>query len=110
MMIYGIGIPLDVTGPPDVDLFGSVERLADALADLEDCVPELKDSTLSADKTTNTVRVEVSIAADSIGDALNQALACIRTAIHTIGDGTPGWENLMTPAEGEYTSREIVPA
>ncbi len=112
-MIFGIGVPLTVmnahSGPPD-DLFEAVESLTEALADLEDCNRSLLDSTLSADKSTNQVVVEVSIEADSIDQALDEGQSCIRAAIHAAGGGTPGWEKSFEDAiaVGEFTTREIV--
>jgi hypothetical protein len=114
-MIFGIGVPLTVqnahSGPLE-DLFEAVESLAEALAELEDCKPNLLDSTLSADKSTNIVVVEVSMEANSIGQALDEGLSCIRAGIHATGGATPGWEKSFEDAVavGEFTSREIISA
>lgn len=114
-MIFGIAVPLTVmnahSGPP-ADLFEAVEALAEALANLEDCKPSLLDSTLSADRSNNLVVVEVSIEADSIGQALDEGLSCIRAGIHATGGGTPGWEKSFddSVAVGHVTTREIISA
>lgn len=105
-MKVGVGIPLRVSCPPE-RFFGSVDRVGDELIDLEACSPELLDSTFSADLEDSSVVVEVSVEAETIGQALDLAVSFVRTAIHAAGAGTPGWENHPPIISGEMTTREI---
>lgn len=105
-MKFGVGIPLHVFCPPE-RFFDSVERVGDALIDLEACSPELLDSTFSANLDDLSVLVEVSVEAKTVGGALDLAVSFIRTAIHAAGDRTPGWESRPPIINGDLTTREI---
>jgi hypothetical protein len=113
-MMFGIGIPLTVRNEVDEipdDLFEGVDKLAEALSDLEECDKSLLDSSLSADKGEGRVIVEVTVDAATLGAAVDKALGSVRAAIHAIGDGTPGWEDTFKDAlDAATVMGEAVPA
>ena len=74
------------------DLPGRVEALADALHDLEDFDPAVEDPDLAARLTDGYVDVQMVIEAGDPAEAMTKALCVLRSAIHAIGDATPGWE------------------
>jgi hypothetical protein len=77
------------------DLTHFDERLDDlmnALLDLEDMDVAIEDPDVAATLTTGLVDVQMIVEADDPADAMVKALCFLRSAIHTIGDATPGWE------------------
>lgn len=92
-MRYGVQIDLHYMTDSSDDLASEVEAVVDHLIDLEACTPGLLDSTVGLDMGARTLEVQITIEADTGGAALDQAVACLRSAIHTAGGSTPGWEN-----------------
>ena len=80
-MKYGLVVPMIVTGGGD-DLLDMADEVTEALANLEECSPELLDCAVSADAGTRTVVVELTVEAESVGKATDLGLSYIRTAIH----------------------------
>ena len=66
--------------------------LMSALLDLEAADPSVVDPDLSADIVSGHVEVQMVIEAGDPAEAMVRALATLRSAIHAIGDATPGWE------------------
>jgi hypothetical protein len=68
------------------------DALADALYELDDSDPDVTDADLTARLTEGRVTASMVIEAGDPAAAATKALCAVRTAIHTIGDATPGWE------------------
>ena len=66
--------------------------MADALYDLDASDPEISDTDVGASLTDGRVTVNMTVEAADPADAGTKALCTVRSAIHTIGDATPGWE------------------
>ena len=49
------------------------------------------DSSVSSDAQRAVVEIEVTVEADDLDDGIARAMAAMRTAIHAVGDATPGW-------------------
>jgi hypothetical protein len=64
----------------------------DALLDLEDADPAITDPDLAANVEIGCVDVQMTVDAEDPAAAMVKALATLRSAIHAIGDATPGWE------------------
>ncbi|MET8985777.1 hypothetical protein ABZW49_10050 [Nonomuraea wenchangensis] len=98
------------------DLTHFDERLEDlmtALLDHEDADPAIEDPDLAATLTTGIVDVQMMVEADDPADAMVKALCFLRTAIHSIGDATPGWETqraVMHVAPADATERLLADA
>lgn len=69
-----------------------VSALADALLDLEDADSAIEDPDIAANLAKGRADVQVSVIAEDPAEAATKALCALRTAIHAIGDATPGWE------------------
>lgn len=41
------------------------------------------------------VEFYVHLPAETVGDAVSRALATVRSALHSLGHGTPGWEGVL---------------
>ena len=77
---------------PLEDFEERVDVLADALHDLEDVDPGIEDPDLAAHLTRGRVDVQMTVEAEDPAEAATKALTTLRTAVHSIGDATPGWE------------------
>jgi hypothetical protein len=69
-----------------------LDPLMETLLDLEEADPDIEDPDLAADLSTGHVDVQMVVEADDPAAAMVKALATLRSAIHAIGDATPGWE------------------
>lgn len=67
-------------------------RLMEALLDQESVDSAIEDPDLAADQMRSCVDVQMIVEADDPAEAMTRALTVLRTAIHAIGDSTPGWE------------------
>lgn len=67
-----------------------VDALADALAEVPDV-----DGDVGANLDTGRVELCMTLPADNRVDALGKAVVAARTAIHTAGGQTPGWEGYL---------------
>ncbi|MGP4056630.1 hypothetical protein ACTWP6_17700 [Mycobacterium sp. 4D054] len=67
-----------------------LDDVADAFADIPDV-----DGDVGADLDAGRVDVCVTVNAESRADAIAKALAAARTAIHTAGGHTPGWDGML---------------
>jgi hypothetical protein len=70
----------------------ALDAHADELMDALDEEPNLVDPDVGMNYEKSTVDVCTMIDAGSEGDALNTALTAVRSVVHRIGTGTPGWE------------------
>lgn len=68
--------------------------LMEALLDLEMTDAAIEDPDIAADVSTGEVDVQMTVEADDPAAAMVKALATLRSAIHAIGDATPGWETV----------------
>jgi len=85
--------------------------LEDALLDLEDVDSAITDPDIAADLIACRVDVQINVIAEDPAEAATKALCTIRTAIHAIGDATPGWETasaVMHVAPADSTDRLAV--
>lgn len=69
------------------------ERAEAVMAELVDLSESgsILDSAVSSDAQGGVVTVEVTVAAEDLDDGIGRAMAAMRTAIHAVGDATPGW-------------------
>lgn len=91
-MKYAIKAALAVRGDFD-DLGDVVEKIADELANLQDCNERLLDFAFGSDSTDSTVEFELTVEADNVDETINVGGSWLRTAIHATGGSTPGWED-----------------
>jgi hypothetical protein len=100
---FGIGIE----GDDAETLRLHADALMQALLDLEECDSNLTDSAVGIDTNAMIVTIELGSVADVWEDAVNLALASIRTAIHVAGGSTPRWLPFPDHPENpvEYTDR-----
>jgi hypothetical protein len=104
-MKFYVELEMDARGPIEEDRF---DALADALYDLDASDPELFDTDLSASLADGRATVTVTVEATDPADAGTKALCAARTAIHSIGDATPGWETtrgVMRVAPADVSDR-----
>jgi hypothetical protein len=90
-----------------------LSKLMDALLDVETCDKAISDPDLAASLNTGDVDVQMTVEADDVAEAATKALCAIRTAIHAIGDATPGWETArgaMSIAPSEVSQRLLADA
>ena len=83
-----------VSGAADLDAHTDV--VMDQLVALED--ERISDADVSVDFSKDSVEISVVAHADSFDEAVEQADAAIRTAIHAAGGSTAGWTRVkFTP-------------
>lgn len=70
------------------------DQLMDHLLAIEEAQPYIQDPDLTATLSTGMVQVSMYIDADDLPDAGQKLVATVRHAIHAIGGGTPGWEQV----------------
>lgn len=84
------------------------DALADALYELDESDSNVTDADLTARLADGRVTASMVVEADDPAAAATKALCVVRTAIHTIGDATPGWETatgVMRIAPADETDR-----
>jgi hypothetical protein len=79
------GLPLGDAG---------LEALADALYELDASDPDLDDMDLTVSGAGGEFFAAMTVDAGEMPAALQKALITLRSAMHGIGQGTPGWEEL----------------
>ena len=83
-------VELHCQGVPAEELEGQLDSIMEALV----AEPGDVDADLSANLAAGTIDFQVSVQADEAGRALTLAQAFVRSALHGVGVGTPGWEHL----------------
>lgn len=73
-----------------VSVHDRAEAVMAHLVELSDAGTIL-DSAVSSDAQRAVVTIEVTVAAEDLDDGIAQSMAAMRTAIHAVGDATPGW-------------------
>lgn len=95
--MYAVRIHLVASGADRLGLQDHVLDLDEHLVELEACNRGLLDwslgTTIIADGTAASIEAEFTIDAPTWGQALDEATALIRTAIHAAGGATPGWDD-----------------
>ena len=89
------------------------DALADALYELDAADPAVSDADLTARLADGRVTAAMVVDAEDPADAATKALCAVRTAIHAIGDATPGWETangVMRIAPAEESGRLLASA
>jgi hypothetical protein len=82
-------VALDARAPISESRFGD---LAEALRALDAGDPEIADVDLDGSLADGCATVTMTVEADDPADAATKALCVARTALHAIGEATPGWE------------------
>jgi hypothetical protein len=88
------------------------DALADALYDIDAGDPAVEDMDLTASLADSRAVVSMMVVADDPAEACVKALCAVRTAIHAIGDATPGWEtesSVMRVAPADIAQRLFDP-
>ena len=83
-------VELQCQGVPAGELEGQLDSIMEALAS----EPGDVDADLSADLSKGKIDFQVSVQADEAGQALSQAQAFVRSALHGVGVHTPGCKHL----------------
>jgi hypothetical protein len=85
------------------------ERVMQELLKLEDCDPDVTDSSVGTDYSDQTVTISVLVFADDEVQGLGKALAVIRSAVHAAGAATPFWPtvNDLVETDVEYQPPQI---
>ena len=73
------------------DLDALTDQLLDALIDVDG----IEDPDVTATLAEGLVEVHATATGPSPSEAVFVAMCGLRTALHTIGQGTPGWEDMM---------------
>jgi hypothetical protein len=89
MTRYYLEITCQVHGASRDTMEDLFEPLAEAVYDLTGVI----DPDLGADMARSRFDFTMAVDADSEVDALRAGLAAVRSALHAIGESTPGWEN-----------------
>ncbi len=79
-----------VRPPVSTSIHERAEAVMAELVELSE-VGTILDSAVSADAQRGIVTVEVTVAASDLDDGIARTMAAMRTAIHAVGDATPGW-------------------
>lgn len=79
------------------DVEAEAEAIMDSLVDLEQVDDRLSSVAVGLDPAAMSLDVEVTVTGADYEDCVNHALVAIRTAIHSAGGATPGWQG---PAAG----------
>ena len=96
MCKYGIRVDLGIRFAREEDcdsVAEQVEVIIEHLIDLEDTDCGLIDSTIGLDLGNRVLDAELTVEAETRGAALDCGVACLRSAIHAAGGGTPEWED-----------------
>lgn len=81
---------------PDPDsLTADLDRVMEALLELEDTDCGIFDSGVAADLAAGEVEISVMAEAATYEKAEEIASSCVRSAIHKAGGATPGWTGLF---------------
>ncbi|MFD5249016.1 hypothetical protein ACFWIW_31040 [Amycolatopsis sp. NPDC058340] len=83
----------------DGDLFGYCDKVMRALLEQERCLDGFVDSAVSADGGRAVMEIEADVSGDDLSHAIAKAHAAVRSALHSVGIGTPDW-----PTHGEAMS------
>lgn len=86
-----VSVSFYVTGEMDLD--DHLDQVMNALMALEAADSRITDSDYVAAVKTGLVNINSSAQADTFDEAAALAMATIRSAIHTAGGFTPGWES-----------------
>ena len=97
--MYTVALVADTSNlPSDSELASNLldhfEAVLDQLAEIEAGDPTLTDSDLSVNLHEGRAELAISVAVDSLEEAVTVGSAAIRAAIHAAGGFTPDWENV----------------
>lgn len=81
---------------------------ADKMLDVLEDVDGLIDPDVGLNFKKRTVDVTAMVDADNEGDALNLAVTGVRSAVHQVGDATPGWERTAEELSGYVRLPDMV--
>ncbi|MDC8992492.1 hypothetical protein PR371_00665 [Mycobacterium marinum] len=87
---YNVEIVLELERAIDADMEAHLDDVAEALADITDV-----DGDVGMNVATGRVDLCMTVLAESQSEAIGRAISAARTAIHTAGGGTPGWDGML---------------
>jgi hypothetical protein len=91
-----------------------LDAVTEALFDLESSSPTLHDADVSASLEKRKISLAIVGIGETIDDASANASSAIRTAIHTSGGSTPGWDETVEVARSQavfkFLEQTSVPA
>ncbi|WP_030176931.1 hypothetical protein [Spirillospora albida] len=91
-MIFSADLEIGVDEVDDMEF--PVEQFLVALANLEDSDPAIEDVDITATLATGDILITMCVQADDLAEAGQKLVATVRSALHEIGDGTAGWEQI----------------
>lgn len=97
-------VEFSATPPADVDRERFEQHIEEVLIEL-DSLDGITDADLSVDYSEPRVTFAMCVDAADDGDALKQVGTAMRTAIHAVGGGTPGWERMIAQMSRRYEIR-----
>lgn len=97
---------LDGTPLPAEELHEIGDRLMEELLRLEQANECMSDSSTSTDAERNELEIDMTVSAETRGEALDLALMLCRTAAHADGAHTPNWP-MVGHVEDEALSFEL---
>lgn len=87
---YNVEIVLELNEAIDAGTEAHLDEVADAFADITDV-----DGDVGMNIATGRVDLCMTVQAQNQADAIGKAISAARTAIHTAGGGTPGWDGIL---------------
>jgi hypothetical protein len=91
---YLIWQQVTYTAPDDFE--EHIDALMQALLALESTDEAVADAEVAASLATGSADVQMTVEAPSPAEAAVKAQATLRSALHAIGDLTPGWEGTVS--------------
>jgi hypothetical protein len=95
------------------DLFAFCDKLMQALLDQERCDKSFSDSAVSADAGHHQIEIEANATGNTLSDAIATAQSALRSALHSLGVGTPDWpthDEAMSMVLKDLKNEQIQPA
>lgn len=90
MTSYYVEFVFEMGGPFESDAEAHFDEVAEAFADLAEV-----DGDVGVDLAAGRVELCMTIEAETRGDALHRAFVAARTAVHTAGGATHGWDGWL---------------
>lgn len=95
MSSYYVELTFELGVPSDRDEFDShLDQVAEAFDTLTGDLADV-DGDVGVNLATGRVDLCMTLTSGSYVDAVTKAVAAARTAIHTAGGATPGWEQML---------------
>lgn len=88
----GLCLTFIAADPRKINFQALLDRLYPELLATEERESDITDPDLAASLADLTVEIEMGVEAEYVIDAQLRAIVIVRTALHAIEVGTPGWE------------------